>query len=57
MAGLTLELADLARRYDQEAHAPFLTVGMQRVLLAPLVFAARPRYPRCRATASSASMS
>jgi quercetin dioxygenase-like cupin family protein len=32
-----LELASLARRYDQEAHAPFLTVGMQRLLLAPLV--------------------
>jgi quercetin dioxygenase-like cupin family protein len=36
-----LELAVLARTYDQEAHAPFMTVGMQRVLLAPLVFAAR----------------
>jgi quercetin dioxygenase-like cupin family protein len=31
------DLATLARRYDQEAHAPFLSVGMQRVLLAPLV--------------------
>jgi hypothetical protein len=39
-----LELAVLARTYDQEAHAPFMTVGMQRVLLAPLVFAAR--HPR-----------
>ena len=39
-----LELAALARRYDQEAHAPFLSVGMQRLLLAPLVAAAgRPR--------------
>ena len=36
-----LELADLARRYDQEAHAPVLSSGMQRLLLAPLVFAAR----------------
>jgi quercetin dioxygenase-like cupin family protein len=36
-----LVLADLARRYDQEAHAPLLSVGVQRVLLAPLVFAAR----------------
>jgi quercetin dioxygenase-like cupin family protein len=38
-----LELADLARRYDQEAHAPFLSVGMQRLLLAPLVAAGRRR--------------
>jgi quercetin dioxygenase-like cupin family protein len=34
-----LVLADLARRYDQEAHAPLLSVGVQRALLAPLVFA------------------
>lgn len=56
-----LELAELARRYDQEAHAPVLSVAVQRLLLAPLLFAARhPRaavYSRCRATASSASMS
>ena len=39
-----LELADLARRYDQEAHAPLLSVGTQRALLAPLVFSAR--HPR-----------
>ena len=39
-----LDLARLARRYDQVAHAPRLTVGMQRVLLAPLLLAAR--YPR-----------
>jgi quercetin dioxygenase-like cupin family protein len=39
-----LELATLARRYDQEAHAPLLSVGMQRLLLAPLVaFARHPR--------------
>ena len=38
-----LELALLARTYDQEAHAPFLSVGVQRVLLAPLVRAARRR--------------
>ena len=31
-----LELAALARRYDQEAHAPLLSVGVQRLLLAPL---------------------
>jgi quercetin dioxygenase-like cupin family protein len=36
-----LELASLARRYDQEAHAPWLSVGVQRLLLAPFVFAAR----------------
>ncbi len=30
------DLADLARRYDQEAHAPWLSVGVQRLLLAPL---------------------
>jgi quercetin dioxygenase-like cupin family protein len=34
------DLASLARRYDQEAHAPFLSVGVQRLLLAPLVAAA-----------------
>jgi mannose-6-phosphate isomerase-like protein (cupin superfamily) len=43
-----LELADLARRYDREAHAPLLSVGMQRLLLAPLVFFARHARPRRR---------
>jgi quercetin dioxygenase-like cupin family protein len=38
-----LELAVLARKYDQEAHAPFVSVRLQRVLLAPLVFLARHR--------------
>jgi len=38
-----LDLAVLARTYDQEAHAPFLSVGLQRVLLAPLVLVARAR--------------
>src|ERR687896_565664 len=38
-----LDLAGLARRYDQEAHAPFLGVTGQRLLLAPLVAAARLR--------------
>jgi mannose-6-phosphate isomerase-like protein (cupin superfamily) len=38
-----LELAVLARKYDQEAHAPLLSVRVQRVLLAPLVFLARHR--------------
>jgi quercetin dioxygenase-like cupin family protein len=33
-----LTLATLARRYDQEAHAPLLSVGVQRLLLAPLVW-------------------
>jgi quercetin dioxygenase-like cupin family protein len=36
-----LDLAVLARKYDQEAHAPYLSVGVQRLLLAPLVFSAR----------------
>jgi quercetin dioxygenase-like cupin family protein len=30
------DLATLARKYDQEAHAPWLSVGVQRLLLAPL---------------------
>jgi mannose-6-phosphate isomerase-like protein (cupin superfamily) len=38
-----LELAVLARKYDQEAHAPLLGVRLQRALLAPLVFLARHR--------------
>ena len=42
-----LELARLARTYDQEAHAPFLSVGVQRALLAPLLLAAgKPQAPR-----------
>jgi quercetin dioxygenase-like cupin family protein len=32
------ELAALARRYDQEAHAPFISVAVQRFLLAPLTW-------------------
>ncbi|HET9739615.1 MAG TPA: cupin domain-containing protein, partial [Solirubrobacteraceae bacterium] len=32
-----LTLARLARRYDQEAHAPLLNVAVQRFLLAPLL--------------------
>ena len=35
------DLAILARRYDREAHAPLLSVGMQRLLLAPLVLSVR----------------
>jgi quercetin dioxygenase-like cupin family protein len=38
-----LDLAMLARTYDREAHAPFLSVGLQRLLLAPLVALARTR--------------
>ena len=37
------DLATLARRYDQEAHAPFLSVGVQRLLLAP--FTRTTRFP------------
>jgi len=36
-----LDLAVLARTYDDEAHAPFLGRRLQRFLLAPLVCAAR----------------
>jgi quercetin dioxygenase-like cupin family protein len=51
-----LDLADLARRYDQEAHAPLLSVRMQRLLLAPLVFMARHRRAgRSAAVAGSAA--
>lgn len=50
-----LVLADLARRYDQEAHAPLMGVWMQRLLLAPLVFAARVARPR--ALTSTAALS
>lgn len=38
-----LDLARLAWTYDREAHAPFLNARVQRLLLAPLVFAARFR--------------
>jgi quercetin dioxygenase-like cupin family protein len=36
------DLALLARTYDREAHAPLLSVGLQRLLLAPLVLCAPP---------------
>jgi quercetin dioxygenase-like cupin family protein len=39
-----LTLAALARRYDREAHAPGLTVPLQRILLAPLVWLSRQRF-------------
>ena len=48
-----LDLALLARTYDQEAHAPLMGVRMQRLLLAPLVWLARRRGAR-RAAASVA---
>jgi quercetin dioxygenase-like cupin family protein len=38
-----LDLAELARKYDREAHAPLVSVRLQRLLLAPLVFLARHR--------------
>jgi hypothetical protein len=44
-----LELARLARTYDQVAHAPFPAIPVQRLLIAPLTFA--NRHPR-RALAS-----
>ena len=48
-----LDLARLARRYDQEAHAPLLTVGTQRLFLAPLLLAAR--HPRAGFTTALVS--
>jgi quercetin dioxygenase-like cupin family protein len=49
-----LVLAELARRYDQEAHAPFMSVGVQRALLAPLVILARrPRVGRATAAVAA----
>jgi quercetin dioxygenase-like cupin family protein len=41
------DLAAIARRYDQEAHAPWLSVGVQRLLLAPLTWSTRG--PRAQA--------
>jgi hypothetical protein len=38
-----LDLALLARTYDREAHAPVVGLAVQRLLLAPLVLAARRR--------------
>ena len=43
-----LHLAVLARAYDQEAHAPLISVGVQRLLLAPLVLIARRAWSRSR---------
>jgi quercetin dioxygenase-like cupin family protein len=38
-----LDLALLARTYDLDAHAPFMTIGLQRLLLAPLALLALVR--------------
>lgn len=38
-----LDLAVIARKYDREAHAPLLSIRLQRLLLAPLVFLAGHR--------------
>jgi quercetin dioxygenase-like cupin family protein len=43
-----LDFALLARTYDQEAHAPLMSVGVQRLLLAPLVWWARLRRDEMR---------
>jgi quercetin dioxygenase-like cupin family protein len=51
-----LDLALLARAYDQEAHAPFMTVGVQRVLLAPLVALARALRGGSRVSRRSAAV-
>jgi hypothetical protein len=50
-----LDLALLARAYDQEAHAPLLGVRLQRILLAPLVFLARRRRSRALRPAEAAA--
>jgi quercetin dioxygenase-like cupin family protein len=51
-----VELAALARKYDQEAHAPLLSVGVQRLLLAPLLLRARRRTPAVLPTRSPAPL-
>jgi quercetin dioxygenase-like cupin family protein len=52
-----LDFAVLARRYDQEAHAPLLGVRMQRALLAPLVMlAGRERRRHATRTAPRAAV-
>jgi quercetin dioxygenase-like cupin family protein len=50
-----LDLAVLARSYDKEAHAPLLSVGVQRFLLAPLVLMARRPLSRNRAALAPAA--
>lgn len=51
-----LDLALLARTYDQEAHAPLLAVSVQRALLAPLVALARRRERRRQGVRSAAAV-
>ncbi|HVX34182.1 MAG TPA: cupin domain-containing protein [Solirubrobacterales bacterium] len=51
-----LDLAALARRFDHEAHAPFLSVAAQRLLLAPLVFAAERLRPASRRLSTHAPL-
>jgi quercetin dioxygenase-like cupin family protein len=46
-----LVLARLARRYDQEAHAPLVTVRLQRLLLAPLLLLGLLLYAAAEAAA------
>jgi quercetin dioxygenase-like cupin family protein len=47
------ELARLARAYDNVAHAPFVSVRMQRVLLAPVTFTGR--HPRATSLVAAAA--
>jgi hypothetical protein len=49
-----LELGRLARAYDDVAHAPYLSIRVQRLLLSPLTFAGR-HSPRARATSAAAA--
>jgi quercetin dioxygenase-like cupin family protein len=49
-----LDFAALARKYDREAHGPFMSVGVQRALLAPVVGAARRQRARVAAEAVTA---
>ena len=51
-----LDLALLARTYDQEAHAPLLGLHVQRALLAPLVALARRRERRRNARTTDAAL-
>jgi quercetin dioxygenase-like cupin family protein len=48
-----LELARLARAYDDVAHAPLLSVRLQRAVLAPLTFVARLRRAKPAAAAAA----
>src|SRR5262249_47815770 len=50
-----LDLARLARTYDEVAHAPFLSLRLQRALLAPILLVARLR--RAKPAAAPAPLS